>query len=235
MSTTQPTKTVTVIRRNGTTPHPEEVWLHYELAGDPISDDYTPDEISATALFDMWADRYRRAGRDPHNVPIYWFVGGLWEAAMPDLDGRWFGDYFFPLRDENGMEIPLAALPLTEKHWIKTAANTGGFIHQATGWKPSPMQSTVDLDMLTALRHYPPTHKHCDAFTGKIRDNYPQLGDVWRLEDGQLGHVVREHPDNIEIMLNNEWDILCGNTVLYGYRELYDCGTLHRRGGQKNS
>lgn len=36
-----------------------------------------------------------------------------------------------------------ARLPVMDRGWNKTAADKGGFIQEATGWKPSALQPTM--------------------------------------------------------------------------------------------
>src|SRR5688572_8340815 len=46
---------------------------HWEVAHDPISDDYTPDEISAHDLLVQWGERVKK--EFPNGlIPIYWYV-----------------------------------------------------------------------------------------------------------------------------------------------------------------
>jgi len=48
---------------------------YWEVEGDSISDDHTPDEIKAHELFDEWMKRHGKKYRNGL-VPIHWFVKG---------------------------------------------------------------------------------------------------------------------------------------------------------------
>lgn len=123
--------------------------LYYELNGDPVSDDFYPDETNAHELFDIWMRRYGQ-GED---VDIWWFVMGdrLVESALRYLPGDQCYEDYYALPRVAGHEIPLASLPVIQKRWTKAQPDKGGFIPQATGWAPAPMQRSVSPLMLSAL------------------------------------------------------------------------------------
>jgi hypothetical protein len=137
--------------------------LYWEIEGDPITDDYTPDEISANELWDRWVERY---GKDI--MPIMWLVHGdaKSEFAPPSLQpqlkeilsGRNLEDhtdgflayYPWPVDVTTGERLRWSSLPVEDKLWRPGSANKGGFIQEATGWKPSPLQSYADIKVLAA-------------------------------------------------------------------------------------
>lgn len=148
----------------GTEKTTEKLELVWEVSGDPISDDYTPDEITAEELLGMWVRRYCP---DPINDPwvaISWFVRGAqgtFEAAPfhpLNLDEYWcdFLTYFSWPVDEYGEQVQWTRLPVRDKLWRPAGkgragrADKGGFIQEATGWKPGAMQDRVHVPNLLA-------------------------------------------------------------------------------------
>ena len=132
---------------------------HWEVELDPMSGDYLPDEISAQELLDKWAALVRE--RHPDGlIPIYWYVSSL-EAqkleAMPfqydQFQGKKKGDSFlsfygWPVHVVTGEPLNWLTLPVADKLWNKRHADGGGFIQEATGWKPSILQPHVYLSAL---------------------------------------------------------------------------------------
>jgi hypothetical protein len=128
-----------------------------EVSGDPISDDYTPDEIDAQELLRHWAARAQEHFPDGL-VPISWFVAcssqGKFEAMpfqflweYPKEDFLTFYDW--PVHPDTGERLNWLSLPVQDKRWNRRRANKGGFIQEATGWKPSILQPLVFLPPLT--------------------------------------------------------------------------------------
>ena len=132
---------------------------YWEVELDPISDDYTPDEISAQELLRKWAARVSE--RHPDGlIPIYWFVesreAGKFNAmpfAYDHFEGKHgienFLDFFgWPEHAATGEPLNWLRLPVVDKRWNKRQANKGGFIQEATSWKPSILQPYVYLRAL---------------------------------------------------------------------------------------
>lgn len=132
---------------------------YWEVSFDPISDDYLPDEISAEELLRKWA----RVVGDKHPdslIPIYWFAASEEAAkfeAMPfqydHFKGRYkvenFLDFYgWPEHAVTGEPVNWLMLPVADKLWNKRRADKGGFIQEATGWKPSILQPYVYLPAL---------------------------------------------------------------------------------------
>jgi hypothetical protein len=162
----------TITNRYGHT-QTEELVLYAEPNYSSITDDYRPDEISAVELWRMWADK--AAGRAheqwpglyrPGEVTILWTVTtptvmGIFEAVphartLPPDPGllRMFGPheeedflthYRMPVNADTGEPINWLRLPVLDLGWNKERADKGGFIQEATGWKPSPLQHTMDV------------------------------------------------------------------------------------------
>jgi predicted GIY-YIG superfamily endonuclease len=141
------------------------LYLYWELDGDPITDDYLPEEISAEELWDMWRRDY------PHDQDaepifgkgayrIWWYVtgGGAFEGApFQDLRGvRYPGGHFlkaytWPEDAETGERLRWGSLPVVDKVWRPDRGDKGGFIQEITGWKPSPLQPYINIAQLVAM------------------------------------------------------------------------------------
>jgi hypothetical protein len=122
-----------------------------------------------------WPNQYR-----PGEVHIYWTVTepkftGTFEAAPHTLDtppdpdmARLFGGmvslfgeeaqegenflthFTDPVNADTGERLNWLRLPVMDRAWNATASNKGGFIQEATGWKPSPLQPTMDVVRIAA-------------------------------------------------------------------------------------
>ena len=117
--------------------------LAWEVNGTPMTDDYVPEEISASTLMNRWLGRYGKA--DPS---IFWLVLPVAEAAP--FQPRWLdlGDflsyYTWPINQYTGERLNWNRLPVAEPNWTD-AGDKGGFFHEVTGWKPAPLQERVPL------------------------------------------------------------------------------------------
>ncbi len=138
------------------------LWLYWEAEGDPISDNYYVEDISAEELWREWLTRLRldevttnRYG--PGRIPIAWFVTGSATFEAAPFQPAWqmpFGNfldfYSWPLDANTGERLRWSALPIEAKVWRKTnvpdlSTTKGGFIPEATGWAPAPMQPYLDV------------------------------------------------------------------------------------------
>lgn len=132
------------------------LWLYWELDGDPITDDYYQDEISGFELWRLWRKRYSE-----DVMKIYWYVvgPGVIEAApgcgfFEDESGRrqdFLSFFTWPIASDTGDLLKWPELPVANKLWRPGSAEKGGFIQEATGWKPGPFQATVDIRLLEAV------------------------------------------------------------------------------------
>ncbi|WP_036489550.1 hypothetical protein [Myxosarcina sp. GI1] len=131
--------------------------VHWEVDRDIVSDDYTPFNITAKKLLKKWLELVRE--KYPNNlIPIYWFVEVRGDRtsgfeAMPfqhELQkGTNFLDYYsYPIDCETNKPINWLELPVRDKLWFRSRDDKGGFIQQATGWKPSILQPYVYLPSL---------------------------------------------------------------------------------------
>ena len=135
---------------------------YWEVASDPISDEYTPREISARELFNNWAADVQK--RFPNNlIPIYWFVKykgknvstfeGMpfqFEHIPRSFPENFLTFFTWPTNSVTGEELNWLTLPVVDKLWNTKRADKGGFIQEATGWKPAILQPYVYLPSLTS-------------------------------------------------------------------------------------
>ena len=154
----------------------EELALYAEPNGCTLTDDYLPDEITPEALWKLWvdefADLHHKRWPDlyrPGEVHISWFVtrpsmDGIFEGAPHIRDWRtlpglldadagqedFLTHYTHPAHVVTGERLNWLRLPVLDRGWNKTASHKGGFIQQATGWKPSPLQPTMDVRQIGA-------------------------------------------------------------------------------------
>jgi hypothetical protein len=137
--------------------------LQWEVNSSPYSDDFSPDELTAVDLWNRWltyldgADGWHDAQGRPW-LRISWFVtaigdGGVFEFAPHELApafGENFLTHFTPPRNDEYGEVNWLRVPVRDLEWNKTVADKGGFIQEATGWKPSALQPAVNLAQLAA-------------------------------------------------------------------------------------
>lgn len=136
----------------------------WEVAYDPMSDDYTPSEMDARELFGLWEAKVRK--EHPNGlIPIYWSVVCP-EAAIAEFmpfqyqhhegmsDEGFLTFFTWPVNSEED-RLNWLSLPVLDKRWNKRRADKGGFIQEHTGWKPSILQPYVYLPALArSLRQH---------------------------------------------------------------------------------
>lgn len=150
-----------------------ELIAYWEVVGDPISDDYLPEEIDAEDLFKLWTDEIHK--RHPDGlIPISWYVvcrkagkfefmpfqvpfsklyGDKYEGELDDVLSENFLTFFtWPVDKKTGEFLNWLSLPVEDKLWNNKRADKGGFIQEFTGWKPSVLQPYVYLPSLSQLR-----------------------------------------------------------------------------------
>lgn len=143
--------------------HTQRLALYWEPDGSAMSDDYTPDEVDAHGLWRMWVDRYGSKYHEETpevyaawHVPIYWFVtsveGGTFEAAphqtLPSdflLRENFLTHFTHPVHEITGEPINWMRLPVIDRGWNAKRSDKSGFIQEATGWKPTPLQPFMDV------------------------------------------------------------------------------------------
>lgn len=142
----------------------QELALTYLPGGTEFTDDYLPDEVTSEALWRMWTTKiaglYHEKHPDqfhPGEVPIYWTVihahkNGIYETAphIPDHPQNFLTYYTHPVHAVTGERLNWLRLPVEDRWWNATDAHRGGFVQQATGWKPSALQPTMNFRQLDA-------------------------------------------------------------------------------------
>ena len=135
---------------------------HWEVSLAPMSDNYTPTEITAEQLFDRWVGDVTK--EYPNGlVPILWYVnslnGNFKIEFMPfqfnDQEENFLTFYEWPTDPATGEPLNWLTLPVVDLHWNAKHSDKGGFIQEATGWKPSVLQPFVYLKALTDSRRFP--------------------------------------------------------------------------------
>jgi hypothetical protein len=125
------------------------LYLGWEVNCSAVSDDFDPDETDEFQLLDYWARRY---GED--QVPIYWSILPIYETAPhqahPSFSSDFLTYYTWPHHPDTGELLNFLRLPVVDKAWTHEQADKGGFIQQATGWKPSALQPYVATAQLFA-------------------------------------------------------------------------------------
>ena len=136
---------------------------YWEAALDPISDEYTPREIDAQDLFYEWVKQIKK--KYPNNlVPIFWFVRceeqGKFEYMPFQFDHfqsqqqeNFLTFFTWPVNSITGEKLNWLTLPVIDKLWNSKRCDKGGFIQEATKWKPSILQPYVYLPSLTSVLH----------------------------------------------------------------------------------
>lgn len=136
-----------------------ELIAYWEVALDPISDEYTPAEMPARDLLAQWARQVKKAHSEGL-IPIHWFVESPGHAkfermpfqyphAPDDARAENFLTFFtWPQDAKTGAPLNWLTLPVVDKRWSNRRADKGGFIQEATGWKPSILQPFVYLPTL---------------------------------------------------------------------------------------
>lgn len=132
---------------------------HWEVNYSEMSDAYTTDEITADELFDQWAKEVSDA-YDDQLIPIIWSIVGEKIAVydfMPfqyqdfDIHEDFLTFFTWPVDSKTGAKLDFLKLPVVDKRWRPGRGDKGGFIQEATGWKPSILQPFVYLPSLLQL------------------------------------------------------------------------------------
>lgn len=140
----------TIVSRSSGFTKTSPLYLYWEVSGDPMSDDFYSDEISAEQLFVRWLQKYGRDG----TAEIYWSLDPICETA-PFQRHAWLSrdfltHFYWPTHAETGEAINFNRLPVVDKLWTPERGDKGGFIQQATGWKPSALQADFDVKQMLA-------------------------------------------------------------------------------------
>ncbi|MFF2411771.1 hypothetical protein [Streptomyces sp. NPDC058092] len=151
-----------------------ELALLPEANGSSITDEYTAADITAQELWTMWVDKYADYQHEqapseyqPGEIRIYWTVTtpqvtDVFELAPHSLDSRARRSgayvppetfetlYTHPTHADTGEPLNWLRLPVLDRGWNSSTSDKGGFIQEVTGWKPSPLQPTMDVRQIGA-------------------------------------------------------------------------------------
>lgn len=121
-----------------------------------LSDNNLPDDVDAMTLTRRWL-----AGRDGvDTVPIRWHVESDRHAVMerapfclPDEDDplaeNFLKHFSWPVHHETGQSLQWMRLPVADQSWrVDEELGKAGFIQEATGWKPGPLQQVLHVELL---------------------------------------------------------------------------------------
>lgn len=142
--------------RQGTYRAARRLSARYEVNLSAMSDNYTPLDITAADLLREWAGRAARSF--PSGIlSIYWSVvgeaiseqlPGIEHYYAPDEERDFLTHFTQPIRTDTGQPLRWIELPVRDLKWNLQRADKGGFIQEATGWKPAIFQPFVLLDHL---------------------------------------------------------------------------------------
>jgi len=137
-----------------------ELRLYWEANGDPISDDFTPEEEDAPALWSRWVRSLHKPDGfhpdlGPGWVPISWYVIGddafesapfaVYPSSWPSAHEDFLSFFSRPSHTTTGEPVNWARLPVEDKLWRPGRADKGGFIQEVLGWKPSALQPAAHM------------------------------------------------------------------------------------------
>ncbi|MFI5534525.1 hypothetical protein ACIA8O_38920 [Kitasatospora sp. NPDC051853] len=154
-------------------PNAEELVLRWEAHNERSFRDHAPLDVDALALWHQWTDdvadylhsedplRYR-----PGDVHITWTIStpsgnGIAEYAphhelspflktLPDPED-FLTHYTHPVHAETGERLNWLRLPVIDRRWNAGGRHSGhGFIQDAIGWKPGPLQPVMNVHQLAA-------------------------------------------------------------------------------------
>lgn len=148
----------------------QPLYLMWEVDGSTMTDDYLPSEITAHQLWERWRTKldergfWHEMGRPW--VTVSWFVLPCFEAApfqrLNPLED-FLSFYSWPIHAITGERLNWNRLPVPDQRWTPDQGDKGGFIQEVTGWKPSPLQPAVDVEVLAASAGLVPARMYTRA------------------------------------------------------------------------
>lgn len=123
-----------------------------------VSDSNTQEDMSARQALSAWLERLDGATA----IPISWAVAdrsrGIHEKAPfcpPDANDpapqNFLTFYTWPVHTVTAQRLLFTQLPVADETWEQgLERGKAGFVQAATGWKPSPLQQTMDLQNILA-------------------------------------------------------------------------------------
>jgi len=122
--------------------------LLWQVDYSAISENYDAEDYSAQGVWDRWIAKHGAA-----ELNIDWYVvGASMIECAPFVDhhgcGSDFLTYFTWPTDDAGRRLRWTDLPVLDLRWTPGDEPPSGFIQQATGWKPSPLQPTMPVAVI---------------------------------------------------------------------------------------
>ena len=126
---------------------------YWSVEQDTISDDYSPHEIAARDLLQLWAEKV--GPKHPEGlIPIVWSVQPSYIRMpfqfehLPEYAPHedFLSKFTWPENSLTGEPVNWLNLPVADK--LLEHGSKGWFIQLATGWKPSILQPLVYLPSL---------------------------------------------------------------------------------------
>ena len=126
----------------------------YEVSHADTLLDFEP-ELDAGDAFDRWAKKVLE-NNSSGLVKLDWLVEMPEQDFKPEFfpgqyeqEGSDFLTYFSnPINEQTGQLLDWGTVPVKKLRWNKKQKDAGGFIEEATGWKPSLLQSHIDVYFL---------------------------------------------------------------------------------------
>jgi len=146
----------------------EELAYLWEPNGSPITDEYLPSEITAVELWHNWVTGIAAVSNEMHpnryqpgDVTIAWFIttptlrdtfeGAPGQLYSPTFDWQpesFLTHFTHPVNAKTGDELNWLRLPVIDRGWNAKRSDKGGFIQEVLGWKPAPLQHTMNVYQL---------------------------------------------------------------------------------------
>ena len=82
--------------------------------------------------------------RDLHEMGVKVHPETMQNKKVAD-DKDFLSHYTWPEDPKTGDRLNWLTIPVADRHWTAGHANKGGFIQEATGWKPSILQPSLYL------------------------------------------------------------------------------------------
>jgi hypothetical protein len=152
-------------------PNAHELVLYWEPEAERQFMDHDPRQAPAVSLWREWADFMADQLHDEHptrfqpgDVHITWSIrtpsgNGIAEYAphlQPnpvveslDHDENFLTHYTHPVHAVTGERVNWLRLPVADRRWNTSGLDSGrGFIQDAIGWKPGPLQPVMNVRQL---------------------------------------------------------------------------------------
>lgn len=102
------------------------------------------------------------------------------ETHEDDVREDFLTHFTTPVHAETGEPINWARLPVVDRGWNPSRGDKAGFVQEATGWKPSPLQPVMDMRQIGAAAGlYVPSERPRDpAVAEQTAEEYRRMRDL---------------------------------------------------------